>query len=173
MVPVASSASLSAKAVSFPTVLKVDEVEAPQEAEIVSAESSSEEEAATLKAPTVVTVTPVIASDSPTKRGRRTSKMTRFTELETINSNTTVSIETRRPAPQEEEEKRRPTANVTALPTNFDESALPAPKEIVLPASPPAQSKPGKLSKSAAPGGKLVKKNRWSLRSGKSTAVAV
>ncbi|KAK4043381.1 hypothetical protein C8A01DRAFT_43695 [Parachaetomium inaequale] len=172
MVPVASSASLSAKAVSFPTVLKVEEVDAPQEAEIVSAESSGEEEAATVKAPAEFIIAPVIASDSPTKKGRRTSKMTRFTELETINSNTTVTIETRRPAPEEEEEKRRPTANVTALPTSFDESALPAPKEIVLPAAPPP-FKPGKLSKSAGPGGKLVKKNRWSLRSGKSTAVAV
>lgn len=171
MVPVASSASLASKgapAVGHPMVLKVEEeVALPQQAELVTAESSGDEDIVAAKTAAQITITPIVAPDSPTKKGRRTSKMTRFTELETIKSNSTVTIESIPPI----EEKRRPISTVTALPTSFDESALPAPKEIVLPDSPPA-SKPGKLSKSPAAGGKLVKKNRWSLRSSK-TAVAV
>jgi hypothetical protein len=97
--------------------------------------------------------------------------MTRFTELEPIHSNTIMTTISK----EEEKEKKRATSTVTALPTDFDESALPQPKEIVLPATPaappPSASKSGKLTKSVA-GGKLVKKNRWSVRSSK-TAVAV
>ncbi|KAG7287954.1 hypothetical protein NEMBOFW57_007473 [Staphylotrichum longicolle] len=171
MVPVASSGSLASKgapAVGHPMVLKVEEeVALPQQAELVTAESSGDEDIVAAKTAAQITITPIVAPDSPTKKGRRTSKMTRFTELETIKSNSTVTIESIPPI----EEKRRPISTVTALPTSFDESALPAPKEIALPDSPPA-SKPGKLSKSPAAGGKLVKKNRWSLRSSK-TAVAV
>jgi len=182
MVPVGSSASLSAKASAVATVLKVDEEEASRPAELGSTapSSPSEEEATT-------TTTTQVITDSPTKKARRISKMTRFTELEPIKSNTTtvtVEVEPSPPSPEpqqkeqkkEKKEKRRPTANVTALPTSFDESALPPPKQLVLPTSPaPAPAKPGKLSKTAAAAanGKLVKKNRWSLRSSKSTAVAV
>ncbi|KAK4126257.1 hypothetical protein N657DRAFT_300150 [Parathielavia appendiculata] len=160
MVPVGSSASLAAKAAATPAVLKEEAVEAPHRVDIVTAERPIEEEVAAVKTPS--------SADSPTKKGRRTSKMTRFTELEPIRSHTTGA----------DEEKKRATSTVTVLPTDFDESALPAPKEFVLSASappPPTSSKPGKLSKSAAAasGGKLVKKNRWSLRSSKSAAVAV
>ncbi|EAQ88137.1 hypothetical protein CHGG_04756 [Chaetomium globosum CBS 148.51] len=176
MVPVASSASLSTKTATVPTVLKVEGLAAPQYAEIGRAESTSEEKTAIVKTPTEIPAAPTAASDSPTKKGRRTSKMTRFTELEPIQSNTTVATEPS-PKPTAEpkkvrEEKDRPVVNVAALPTSFDEAAFAAPKEIAVPATAPS-SKPGKLSKSPAPSGKLVKKNRWSLRSSKSTAVAV
>jgi hypothetical protein len=152
-------------------VLTVEGLAAPQQAEISGTESSSGEEAAAIKA-----IAPAAASDSPTKKGRRTSKMTRFTDLEPIQSNTTVTTEAS-PKPSAEpkkvkEDKGRPVVNVAALPTSFDEAAFAAPKEVVVPTAAPV-SKPGKLSKSAAPAGKLVKKNRWSLRSSKSTAVAV
>lgn len=171
MVPVASSASLSTKTATVPTVLKAEGLAAPQQAEISRAESSSEEEAA----PTGILAAPAAVSESPTKKGRRTSKMTRFTELEPIQSNTTVTTEpSLKPSAEPKkvrEEKGRPVVNVAALPTSFDEAAFAAPKEVVATAAP--SSKPGKLSKSAAPAGKLVKKNRWSLRSSKSTAVAV
>lgn len=176
MVPVASSASLAAKGVpniSNPIVVKAEEVQAPQQAELVSSESSSEEESVpTITIPAGVTI---LTASSPQK-ARRASKMARFAELEPIKSNTTVTIEPVPTSPErtvvrEKDEKRRPTSTATALPTSFDEAALPAPKEIILPT---AASKPGKLTKSsAAAGGKLVKKNRWSLRSSKSTAVAV
>ena len=169
MVPVASSTSLAGKAFATPTVVKGSEVEAPRQAEVVTPESSSEEEAA----PTTKTPAAIVMSDSPTKKGRRAGKVTRFTELETIKSNSIVTIEAASPAPpvEEDEQKRRPTTKTTALPTEFDESVLSPPKE----APAPAPSKPGKLSKSAGPprAEKLVKKNRWSLRSSKSTAVAV
>ncbi|KAH6856668.1 hypothetical protein B0I37DRAFT_426064 [Chaetomium sp. MPI-CAGE-AT-0009] len=175
MVPVASTVSLSAKTATVPTVLKVEGLAAPQQAEIGRAESSSEEEVATVKAP-MGTATPAAVSDSPTKKGRRTSKMTRFTDLEPIQSNTTVTMEPSPPSPaeptKEREEKGRPVVNVDALPTSFDEAAFASPKESVLHAAAPP-SKPGKLSKSAPPARKPVKKNRWSLRSSKSTAVAV
>jgi hypothetical protein len=175
MVPVASSVSLSAKTATVPTVLKAEGLAAPQQAEIGRAESSSEEEVATVKAP-MGTVSPAAVSDSPTKKGRRSSKMTRFTDLEPIQSNTTVTMEPSLPSPveptKEREEKERPVVNVDALPTSFDEAAFASPKESALPAAAPP-SKPGKLSKTAPPAGKLVKKNRWSLRSSKSTAVAV
>jgi hypothetical protein len=173
MVPVASSTSLAGKAFSTPTVLKGGEVEARRQTEIATAESSSEEEVAPTPAAIAV-------SDSPTKKGRRAGKMTRFTELETIKSNTIVSIEAASPTPspgEEDKQRGRSTTKTTALPTEFDESVLSQPKEIVVPtpALAPGPSKSGKLSKSAGPprAEKLVKKNRWSLRSSKSTAVAV
>jgi hypothetical protein len=173
MVPVASSTSLAGKAFSTPTMLKGEELEAPRQAEIVTAESSSEEEVA----PTTTAPAAIAVSDSPTKKGRRAGKMTRFTELETIKSNSIVTIEAAipTPSPREDKPKGRPTTKTTALPTEFDESVLSPPKEIAVPTPTPASSKPGKLSKSAGPprAEKLVKKNRWSLRSSKSTAVAV
>lgn len=178
MVPVASSTSLAAKAIAPHAVLKVEEVgprHDPQ-TDIVTAESSGEEDLSVGVPVGIAISEPIVVSDSPSKKGRRTSKMTRFSELEPIKSNTTVTIEPSPPSPQEptmgKEEKRRPTAKTHALPTEFDESVLSAPKESVLPTSAPP-SKPGKLSKSAAGNSKLVKKSRWSLRSSKSTAVAV
>lgn len=181
MVPVASSASLAAiaapKAASVVVVeAKVEEV--GQEATVE--EASSEEEARPVKAPVeapkAIPVPSAISTESPSKKGRRTSKMTRFTELETIKSDMTVTIEPQTPSPKEtikeKDQKRRPTSSATALPTDFDEASLPQPKEIVLPAKAPSPSKPGKLSKTSSRDSKLVKKNRWSLRSSKSAAVA-
>lgn len=181
MVPVASSTSLAAKAssgVATPPLLKVEELVMPEQAELVTAESSGDEDLVSMKTAARVTVTPIVPSGLPSPKGRRSSKMTRFTELETIKSNMVVSIQaTPTTAPAQEapaQERSRPKSTITALPTSFDESALPAPKELELPVAPPP-AKPGKLSKSntAAPSGKLVKKNRWSLCSTKSTAVAV
>jgi hypothetical protein len=166
MVPVPSSVSLVGKAVTTPTILKVDYFDAHRQTEPVSPLSSDEETAPKRNYATV-------APDSPTKKGRRSSKMARFSELETIKSKTVVAITPNPPSPESVKEKRRPTTMTTALPIDFDESALSMTKEIVLPAAPVQPSKPGKLSKSAAPGPKLVKKNRWSLRSSKNTAVAV
>ena len=179
MVPVASSVSLAAKAgpgLATPAPLKVEELATPQQAELVTAESSSDEEPVTMETAAHVTVTPIpIPASSAKKNGRRSSKLTRFTELEPIHSNTIVTISATTPPWATTTDKRWPTSTTTALPTNFDESALPAPKEFVLPAVAPPASKPGKLSKnSPAPAtGVKVKKNRWSLRSSKSTAVAV
>jgi hypothetical protein len=162
MVPIASSASLAAKGV--PAVLKV-KVEAVQP-EPSTAQLSSDEEVSPATAPT----------KSRPKDGRRVSKMTRFTELETIKSDMTVTLEAKTPSPKEaakaKDEKRRPTSIASALPTSFDEASLPQAKEMVLPPV-QAPSKPGKLSKVSSANPKLVKKNRWSLRSSKSTAVAV
>ncbi|KAJ4300401.1 hypothetical protein N0V88_003075 [Collariella sp. IMI 366227] len=165
MVPVGSTTSLSAAkyapSVATPTVLKVKETKAPLQAEVVLTESSEEEEV------TTPTTAPVVVADSPTKRGRR-PRVTRFTELETIKSDSTVTIEPVSPISKqptrERDERKRPTAKATALPTNFDESALPSPKEIVLPISPSPAQKSGKLSK--------PKKNRWSLRSSKNSVAA-
>lgn len=97
-------------------------------------------------------------------KNRRISKSTRFTELETINSHID-------PPKLAINERARPTADNKTLPTEFDESSFslpPTPQEPVPIAMP---QKTGKLSK--APGAKLSKKNRWSLRSSKPTAVAV
>jgi hypothetical protein len=175
MVPVASSTSLAAKAapaVATPIVLTTDEARLPQQAEFGTVESSGEEEAVAMKppgespsvAPIVLGVPPIVEGTSPTKnKKKRVSKVARFSELEPIKSNTTtVTVGLA-------EQEKRPISTTTALPTSFDETALSGRTEIVL----PAVSKPGKLSKTpAAASGKLVKKNRWSLRSSKSTAVA-
>jgi hypothetical protein len=179
MVPVASSASLAAKAGpgwTSPAILKVDEQATPQQAEIVTAESSGDEDVVAMKMAAQVTVTPIAVTDFPVKKaGRRTSRITRFNELEPIRSHTITTIEAT-PTPEttkDRKNKRRPTSTTAALPTNFDESSLPAPKEFDLPLSAPV-SKPGKLSKNAAltDAGKPAKKHRWSLRSSKPTAVA-
>ncbi|GAB1318870.1 hypothetical protein MFIFM68171_09080 [Madurella fahalii] len=173
IVPITSSPSVAVNMAAPVTVSTVVEPNTIPEV-CVTPEPSSEEDFAHSTAPTTpstIVAAPVMA-ESPGKRGRRISKMTRFSELETIKSNVSVVIEASDPSPmepaKEKEDKRRPTATVTALPTSFDEASLPAPKAVVLP--PP---KPGKLykgSSSASP--KLVKKNRWSLRGNKSAAVA-
>lgn len=170
IVPETSSTSLATRAA--PMVLTTDEAGLSQQAEFGTLESSGEDEAVSMKtpvetpsvAPIVLGVPPVVEGASPTKnKKKRVSKVARFSELEPIKSNTTtVTVE---PAEQE----KRPISTTTALPTSFDETALSGRNEIVL----PPVSKPGKLSKTpAAASGKLVKKNRWSLRSSKSTAVA-
>ncbi|KAL2023090.1 hypothetical protein VTK56DRAFT_4000 [Thermocarpiscus australiensis] len=184
MVPVASSTSLAAQPaapIAIPMAPRTTEAEKVQHVSITT-EPSSEEEVAWARTParartgapdiatipdfSTVSAAPAAMAGSTVKNRRRISKVTRFTELETIKPNTSVTIESTTPSPQEtSEERRRPTA--TALPTTFDESALPAPQAVALP--PP---RTGKLSKSANSGAKLVKKNRWSLRSGKSAAVA-
>ncbi|KAK3307107.1 uncharacterized protein B0T15DRAFT_164983 [Chaetomium strumarium] len=170
MVPVASSTSLAAKAaptVVTPRAPTTNEAELAQQAEYGTAESLGGGEVVAMKtsvAPIVLGVPPVVEGTSPAKhKKKRVSKVARFSELEPIKSNTTtVTVE---PA----ELEKRPISTTTALPTSFDETALSGRNEIVL----PPVSKPGKLSKApAAASGKLVKKNRWSLRSSKSTAVA-
>ncbi|KAK4236914.1 hypothetical protein C8A03DRAFT_35150 [Achaetomium macrosporum] len=181
MVPVASSTSLAAKAapaVATPMVLTTEEAGLPPQAEFDTVEYPDEEEAVPVKtpvetpsvAPIVLGVPAGIDGASPTKnKKKRISKVARFTELEPIKSNTTTTTTVTVEPTEQEETKKRPTSTSTALPTSFDETALPAANEIVL----PSVSKAGKLSKTpAAAGGKLVKKNRWSLRSSKSTAVA-
>lgn len=173
MVPVASSTPLEvgmAASVAVPAIVEPETI--PEVC--VTPEPSSEEDFASSTAPTTpstVAAAPAMA-ESPGKRGRRISKMTRFSELETIKSNVSVAIEASDPSAmgpaKVKEDERRPTATVTALPTSFDETSLPAPKAVDLP--PP---KPGKLSKSStSTGPKLVKKTRWSLRGSKSAAVA-
>jgi len=112
-----------------------------------------------------------VAVTTPTliHKNKRISKATRFTELETIPSHIPapkIDIPVEEPV----KETIRPTVTQPApvpLPTEFDESSLPASRP-----DPPATKKPAKLTKSAG-GSKLVKKNRWSMKSGKSTAVAV
>lgn len=114
-----------------------------------------------LEPPLPAITTPVLSH----KKGR-ISKSTRFTELETISSNISApTLDTRAPSPAPET-IRKTVTHVAVLPTEFDESILPEPRNPI----PPATRKPGKLTKNSGP--KLVKKNRWSLRSGKSTAVA-
>lgn len=168
VVPIASSMSLAAK---------VSPAVAAQEA-CVTPEPSSEDDLAPSTAPT----TPPTAESPGGKRGWRTPKTARFAELETIRSNVSEAMAegSDHPAPtepararEEKDEKRRPTATTTTLPTSFDEASLPAPKTVALPA-PGSATKPGKLSKTptTGTGAKLVKKNRWSLRSSKSAAVA-
>ncbi|KAK3318412.1 hypothetical protein B0H66DRAFT_603002 [Apodospora peruviana] len=112
----------------------------------------------------------VTTTQPSTQNNRRVSKITRFSELETINSNITASVETPGPKLKERQEKTRPHSTITALPntfdlpTTFDEASLPAHQQQVLP-----PSRTGKLSKNA-PTAKLAKKNRWSLRSSKTPA---
>lgn len=114
-----------------------------------------------------ITLPPVgtaITTPPLSHKNRRISKSTRFTELETINSHID-------PPKLPINERLRLTVDNTTLPTEFDESSFslpPTPQEPVVAAMP---QKTGKLSK--APGAKLSKKNRWSLRGNKSTAVAV
>lgn len=112
-----------------------------------------------------------VAVTTPTliHKNKRISKATRFTELETIPSHIPapkIDIPVEEPV----KETVRPTVTQPApvpLPTEFDESSLPTSRP-----DPPTTRKPAKLTKSAG-GSKLVKKNRWSMKSGKSTAVAV
>ncbi|KAK4146866.1 uncharacterized protein C8A04DRAFT_25445 [Dichotomopilus funicola] len=169
MVPVGSSVSLSSpKAGAVPTVMVAQEVEVPQQAEIVSAEKFSEERAIIPSA-----VAAPVSSPGAAKKSRRISKIARFTELEPIKSNTTVAVEPSPPSPEElEQEKGRSIVDVTALPTSFDDSVLSASKAASKATAPPSSSRSGKLTKSAGANVKPAKKNRWSLRTSK-TAVAV
>ncbi|KAK3687657.1 hypothetical protein B0T22DRAFT_135755 [Podospora appendiculata] len=139
VIPVASSQSLAAKITQYPKVIMEKESHEPTDA--------------------------VVETQPAPQKSRRVSKSTRFTELDTISSNISASVETNVPLPRGPQ-KGRPLSTVTALPTTFDQSSLPAPQQPILP--PP---KSGKLSKSSSP--KPAKKNRWSFRSSKSTAVAV
>ncbi|KAK4217831.1 hypothetical protein QBC37DRAFT_33561 [Rhypophila decipiens] len=102
------------------------------------------------------------------QNNRRTSKYTRFSELETISSD--VSADVRNLGSTLGPREKTPTiSSVTALPTTFDESSLPSHQ----PDLPPPRT--GKLSKtiSKTSSVKPAKKNRWSFRGSKSTAVAV
>lgn len=182
MVPVASSTSLASNVppVVIPMSGKVDETDDTHEIYFTPEPSSDEEASPVGTAITFPTATASPTQSPTTKNGRRTSKYTRFTELTTINSNVSVSVETvappratLKPTPSDtikeiEDDARRPTSTIAhSLPINFDEGSLPAPKELDLPV--PASKK---LSKSQG-GGKLSKKPRWSLRSNKNSAVAV
>lgn len=118
-----------------------------------------------------------IAVTTPTlsHKNKRISKATRFTELETISSNveppvmnepTVAAVKQVAVAPVEE--MAQPVATLASvLPTEFDESSLPASRNPI----PPTTRKPTKLTKNSN-GSKLVKKNRWSTKGGKSAAVA-
>ncbi|KAK3943816.1 hypothetical protein QBC46DRAFT_253357 [Diplogelasinospora grovesii] len=167
VVPVASSTSIATKtvhAVPVPVPIPVVEDVVPEATE------SLEDDGAV---GTAITTPQTSTAAYYQSEARRVSKMARFQELETINSHVSMSVETQtattptasHPA-QETWEKTRPASTVTALPTTFDESYL----QTQEPMLPPPRS--GKLSKSAAGGAKLVKKNRWSLRSSKTAAVA-
>ncbi|KAK4103729.1 hypothetical protein N658DRAFT_420878 [Parathielavia hyrcaniae] len=150
MVPVGSSTSLAAKAAAV-TLKEEDAVEAPYRVDNI-----------VTSAVEIPIQEQIPAADSPTKKaGRRSSRMTRFTELEPIPSHTNTIIG----GAGADDEKKKGAATVTVLPAGYDEPRVSH-----------SNNKPGKLSKSgaaAASGGKLVKKTRWSLRSSKSTAVAV
>ncbi|KAK3987864.1 hypothetical protein QBC44DRAFT_115029 [Cladorrhinum sp. PSN332] len=172
MVPVASSASLAAKAnpVVIPQVATKAEDREDDAHEIYLTPENSDSE--TSPVGTAITF-PVPITVSPSRRGQ--SKSTRFSELQTINSNISVSVQTttEKLSPIETikqlNEKQRTTAAVVeSLPIDFDENSLPAPKGLDLPA--PGQ-KQGKLSKASSP--KSPKKTRWSFRSPKNTAIAV
>ena len=183
MVPVASSASLAGKAGPAAVVVAgsakgEDFHPVPMRAEIITpSEEDDTFSNGDLGIPAEFIATPIMiptpaAPVQVKQHSRRTSSktpgVTRFTELETIESNTL----TEPPTEAEDRGRRRPGQ----LPTQFDAGALPSPREIVLPVAgvAPVTVKTGKLSKGPAVpvAGKLVKKNRWSLR-GKSTAVAV
>ncbi|KAK0735802.1 hypothetical protein B0T21DRAFT_384563 [Apiosordaria backusii] len=172
MVPVASSVSLAAKG---PVIKNVED---RKEVAVISLtpEPSSDEEASPIG-------TAISPTASPSKNKRRTFKPSRFPELETINSNISITaVETplssvpssEKDSPKvtvmEINEKRRPTSTIAAtLPIDFDENSLPTPKALDLPA--PVAQKQSKLSKNQS--AKPAKKPRWSLRSHKSSAVAV
>ncbi|KAK4181819.1 hypothetical protein QBC36DRAFT_228 [Triangularia setosa] len=172
MVPIASSVSLAAKA---PVIKNVED---RRDVTVISLtpEPSSDEEVSPIG-------TAISPTTSPSKNKRRTHKPSRFPELETINSNISITaVETplsavpfsEKDSPKvsvmEINEKRRPTSTIAAtLPIDFDENSLPTPKALDLPA--PVTQKQSKLSKNQ--GAKPAKKPRWSLRSHKSSAVAV
>lgn len=110
-----------------------------------------------------------VATTQPTaQNNRRTSKYTRFSELETINSEVSADVQNLG-ATLRAGEKPPTIATITALPTTFDESSLPSHQ----PDLPPPKT--GKLSKTLSKTStvKTAKKNRWSFRASKSTAVAV
>ncbi|KAK3369077.1 hypothetical protein B0T24DRAFT_533744 [Lasiosphaeria ovina] len=162
VVQIASSASLSAKAAIPVTAAAVREDEDTKDLDMPESPRS--------EADVAVVVAEATAYPSAPKNGWRMSKMTRFTELGTINSTISASIETNLP-PQKEAVKTRPISVVTALPTSFDEASLPPPRELVLP--PPKSGKLSKVPSPKVPVAKAPKKNRWSFRSSKSPAVAV
>ncbi|KAK0718286.1 hypothetical protein B0T26DRAFT_647463 [Lasiosphaeria miniovina] len=162
VVQIASSASLSAKAAIPVTAAAVREDENTKDLDMPELPRS--------EADVAVVVAEATAYLSAPKTGWRMSKMTRFTELGTINSTISASIETN-PPPQKEAVKIRPISVVTALPTSFDEASLPPPQELVLP--PPKSGKLSKVPSPKVPVAKASKKNRWSFRSSKSPAVAV
>ncbi|KXX80259.1 hypothetical protein MMYC01_203600 [Madurella mycetomatis] len=145
MVPAASSTPLEAGMAASVVVPAIVEPETIPEV-CVTPEPSSEEDFASSTAPTtpsIVAAAPAMA-ESPGKRGRRISKMTRFSELETIRSNVSVVTEATDPSAMEpakvKKDERRPTATMTALPTSFDETSLSAPKAVDLPRPSPASS---------------------------------
>lgn len=110
------------------------------------------------------------------KKGRRISKTTRSTKLETTKPGASVTVDAAiGPCPKE---PQRPGEYEQTQPSSTAEMALPTSPGS--PASLPLQTKeaalpppkPNKLSKSAGSGARLVKKNRWSLKGGTSAAVA-
>ncbi|KAL2258735.1 hypothetical protein VTK26DRAFT_7823 [Humicola hyalothermophila] len=180
MVPVASSASFAAVGHpdAAPTVVAGAEFDGTQH--VPSAEvSCSEEDALPAKpeAPKPAPIASAVSHAPSRKKGRRISKMTRFAGLETIESDITIKIEPNPHSPKEEaiaaeDEKQQPTSSAAPLPASFDEESLQTSTAIALPEKTSRPSKPSKLSKTAKRDAKLVKKNRWSLGSSKSAAVA-
>ncbi|KAL2120592.1 hypothetical protein VTJ04DRAFT_4619 [Mycothermus thermophilus] len=176
--------------------LELEEDEGSEQTDFVTAESSSDvsdeqqqqpqdtitptPETLPTSAPpkpiTAVPTPPLTSSLAKPNGPKRLSKQARFSELEPIKSHTTVTITADPPSPKDKKSKKAEKKSKT-LPTEFDESALPAPKAIDLPpfGGRVVSTKSGKLTKSPSPqaAGKLVKKNRWSLFGNKSTAVAV
>lgn len=117
--------------------------------------------------PVGMAVTAPVAAPAPVAPHQRSprsnaAKPIRVPELQTIESNISLP-QGERPTPIE----RR----FSHLPTTFDEASLPAPLQLDIPPPVQPQPKQGKLSKSGG-GSKLSKKNRWSLRSSKTAAVA-
>ncbi|KAK4463750.1 hypothetical protein QBC42DRAFT_265097 [Cladorrhinum samala] len=176
MVPVASSASLAAKVT--PVVISYVAPKAEQreddDQEVFLTPENSGDESSTVG--TAITASEPV-STSPSRARGADAKSTKSTELQTINSIISASVEAatvpQKMSPLEtikqlNEKQRVSAAVVETLPVDFKEGSLPAPK--ALDSAVPAQ-KTGKLSKNSAP--KSPKRIRWSLRSTKNTAVAV
>ncbi|KAK5660280.1 hypothetical protein OQA88_12820 [Cercophora sp. LCS_1] len=106
-----------------------------------------------------------VSNTMAARHSRRSSKMARFPRLETIDSNVSEFEESITELEASKKENGRLQGIASTLPTDFDDSSLPAP-QVILPAE-----KSNKLTKGS--GSKPGKKNRWSLRGGRSQAVAV
>jgi hypothetical protein len=113
-----------------------------------------------------------VTTPSAGNNKRKMSKTARFTELEPISSHVSESTFRNQPAPIPAPAPFKPEVHTTvmathALPTMFDEASLP--QQPIM----PSPQKRGKLSKNPSSEPKPVKRNRWSLRGSKPTAVAV
>ncbi|KAL1873141.1 hypothetical protein VTK73DRAFT_1052 [Phialemonium thermophilum] len=96
-----------------------------------------------------------------TEKDTNTSESTKVTESVPFSPVASNDSNTARVRPPFAESVGKTSTTITALPTEFDFSGLPETRNV----APPTTSKKGKLTKN--PNAKLVKKNRWSLKSGK------